>query len=72
MKIKVPQHKFNKLARFIRDDSASKYVAEKQSPQDLNKPDVQPDVTAEEIVKTRNALKRKQSPIKVASLYEDL
>jgi len=72
MKMKVPLSKFHKLAKFIKNDASSKYVAEKQSPQAPNKPSVQPDEDAEEIVNKRNALKNKQPVSGVSSLYDKL
>lgn len=55
--------RFNKLMKFVKNEKGQEQnqaMAEKQSPQAENIPDIQPGVEAEMIVKKRKALQRKE------------
>lgn len=67
---KLNIQRFNKLHSFLKNDKnqeENQAMAEKQSPQSANIPDLQPYQEAEMIVKKRKALDKKQG----RPLYEE-
>lgn len=69
----MKKRQFNKLSTFLsgkKDDN--KNMAEKQSPQAEDQPKFSPEESADKIVKTRKAMKRKDMPAKASKLYDEL
>lgn len=61
--MKKAPSRFHKLLKFVKNErgqAQDQAMAEKQSPQSANIPDLQPGVEAEMVVKKRKALQKKE------------
>lgn len=67
------KREFVKLSLFlIGKKDHNKNMAEKQSPQAESMRKLSPEESADKIVKTRKAMKRKDMPVKPSKLYDEL